>query len=145
MTQADLPSVLAVASSGFGRADAQMAQPDFNDMFSPASWRPFFYVATNRGDGRIIGVAGYAVSWLSYGVYELFWVGVLKEFQGMGTGKALVSQCLADLATIADQVILATDIPEFYAKNWKFATVRSLPTSLGSKDVIMIKDMRPTA
>jgi ribosomal protein S18 acetylase RimI-like enzyme len=145
MTQVDLPGVLAVASSGFGRADAQRAQPDFNDMFSPAGWRPFFYVAENHGNRRIVGLAGYAVSWLNYGVYELFWVGVLEEFRGMGAGKALVSQCLSDLAAIADQVILATDIPDFYAKNWKFAIMGSLPTTLGSKDVLMVKDMRPVA
>jgi ribosomal protein S18 acetylase RimI-like enzyme len=142
MTQLDLPGVLAVASSGFGRADAQLAQPDFNDMFSAAAWRPFFYVAVNRADERIVGVAGYAVSWLNYGVYELFWVGVLEEFRGLGAGKALVSRCLVDLATIADQVILATDIPDFYAKNWKFAVMGSLQTTSGSNDVLMIKDMR---
>ena len=103
------------------------------------------YVAENHGNRRIVGLAGYAVSWLNYGVYELFWVGVLEEFRGMGAGKALVSQCLSDLAAIADQVILATDIPDFYAKNWKFAIMGSLPTTLGSKDVLMVKDMRPVA
>jgi|BarGraIncu00222A_1022003.scaffolds.fasta_scaffold101652_1 GNAT superfamily N-acetyltransferase len=143
MAQGDLPGVLAVASSGFSRADAQMAQPDFNQMFSPAAWRPFFYVAVSQGDERIIGVTGYAVSWLNYSVYDLFWVGVLKEFQKKGIGKALVEQCLSDLATIADQVILATDIPKFYEKNWKFAIMGSLPTIQGPNDVLMVKDMRP--
>src|SRR5882724_443874 len=86
MTQVDLPGALAVISSGFGRGDAQMAQPDLNEMFCSTAWRPFFYVAVNHDDGQIVGVTGYSVSWLNYGVYELFWVGVLEECRGMGAG-----------------------------------------------------------
>jgi hypothetical protein len=57
MAQADLPAVLAIASNAFDRDHAQRAQPEFNEMFSSAALRPFFYVA--EVGGKVVGVAGY--------------------------------------------------------------------------------------
>ncbi len=108
-------------------------------MFGAAAWRPFFYIA--ESGGNVVGVSGYGASWLAYGVYELFWVGVRKEHQGKGVGKKLVSRCLSDLATIADQVILVTEKPEFFIKNGNFTKMGPLPTKKGPKDVLMCKDM----
>ncbi len=138
MVQSDLPGVLAVVSDAFDRDHAQRGHPEFNEMFGATAWRPFFYVAETRGN--VVGVSGYRASWLAYGVYELFWVGVLKGHEGKGVGKKLVSRCLSDLATVAAQVILVTEKPEFFKKNG-FKCMGRLPTKNGSKDVLMFKSM----
>jgi N-acetylglutamate synthase-like GNAT family acetyltransferase len=139
MVQADLPGVLAVASSAFvGYAHAE-AQRDFSEMFTAAASRPFFHIA--EIDGAVVGIAGYGESRLTYRVYELFWVGVLKEHRGKGVGKMLVSQCLSDLAAVADQVILVTCKREYFKKQG-FTVVGPLPTTEGPTDILMNKDMR---
>ena len=138
MAQADLPAVLAIASNAFDRDHAQRAQPEFNEMFSSAALRPFFYVA--EVGGKTVGVAGYGASWLAYGVYELFWVGVLKENRKQQLGRKLVERCLADMATVADQVILVTSECEFF-KKCGFTVLGPLPTEKGPKDVLMFKDV----
>lgn len=112
MQQSDIPACLAVAAEGWDKKTAQMAQPDFSDAFSSAAWRPIFYVA--EIDGKVIGTACYVVSWLCYGVYNLAWVAVKRDFRGRGIGAALVQRCLDDLHPIADVVMLATNVPEFY-------------------------------
>ena len=142
MHQSDIPAALAIASDGWGRLCAQAAQPDFNDMFAQAAWRPFFYVA--EVDGHVVGMAAYSSSWLNYGAYTLSWVGVLETHQGHGIGKALVARCLMDLNAVADQVLLVTDIPEFYSKHWDFAVIGPFPTTQGQGDVLMSKRMRAT-
>lgn len=139
MTQEDLPAVLAVVVSGWGKAHAQAAQPDFSEMFGAAAWKPFFNVA--EVDGRVVGMAGYGVSWLNYGVYDLFWIGVHTSQRGKGIGKMLVEACLFEMKTLADQVILATDIPEFYEKNFGFTVMGGMSTTQGPEDVLMILQM----
>ncbi len=135
----DLPDVLAIAASGWGKLYGQLAQPDFSDMFSPAAWRPFFYVA--EVSDHVVGMVGFATSYLNYGVYSLCWLGVHKAFRGRGYGKALFEAALSALRPIADQAMLTTDIPAFYEKHWGFRVVCPFPTTQGPEDVLMTKKL----
>jgi predicted N-acetyltransferase YhbS len=112
MQQSDIPAALGVVADAWGKKTAQMAQPDFSDAFASSAWKPIFYVA--EIDGFVVGTACYVVSWLCYGVYNLAWVAVQKEFRGRGIGRSLVERCLADLSPIADEIMLATNVPDFY-------------------------------
>ena len=114
MVPSDIPGVLALVSDVFGPDYAQRAQPEFNETFGSALQRPFYYVA--EIEGKIAGLSGYGASWLNYGIYEIFWVGVLNANRGRGVGKTLIKRCLCDLATVADHVILVTDKCEFFKK-----------------------------
>jgi hypothetical protein len=49
MVPSDIPRVLAIVGECFGQFTAQLAQPDFESMFSGAVWKPFFYVAEIGG------------------------------------------------------------------------------------------------
>lgn len=112
MQQSDIPACLAVTAEGWDRRTAQAAQPDFSEAFSSSAWRPIFYVA--EVEGVVVGTACHVVSWLCYGVYNLAWVAVRKDFRGRGFGKALVQRCLDDLSPFADAIMLATNVPDFY-------------------------------
>lgn len=138
MQQSDIPACLAVAAEGWSKQTAQMAQPDFSDAFSNAAWRPFFFVA--EIDGEVVGTACYVVSWLCYGVYNLAWVAVKKDFRGRGLGIALVDRCLDDLRPIADAVMLATNIPNFY-RRWGFRPSDNLHTTENLGEHIMVLEI----
>lgn len=135
MQQSDIPACLAVAAEGWDRRTAQSAQPDFSDAFSNAAWKPVFYVAELNGE--VIGTACHVVSWLCYGVYNLAWVAVKKDYRGRGIGKALVQRCLDDLAPYADVLMLATNVPDFY-KPFGFRHSDSLKTTENLGEYIMV-------
>lgn len=140
MVAADIPSVLAITAECWNRFTAQLAQPDFESMFSGAVWKPFFYVAVS--DGAVIGMAGYGVSWLSYGIYNMFWHGVTPSARNRGVGMSLVQRRLDDLAPIADVVMIATKIPDYYSKHFGFRTVALVQTAENYGDNIMLLDRK---
>lgn len=137
LRQDDIPACLAIAVDGWGKFAAQVGQPDFGDMFSSAAWRPFFYVA-EHSDGLVVGMAGYGPSWLTYGIYNLFWVGVRNAYERRGIGSALVQRCLDDLTPIADVVMLMTGKPEFYTSRWPFKPLALLPNAEGYGEHLLI-------
>lgn len=131
----DIPGGLAVAAEGWNKYTAQVAQPDFSDAFSNAAWKPFFYVA--QVEGAIVGTACHVVSWLCYGVHNLAWVAVRKAHRGHGIGVALVDRCLDDLRPVADAVMLATNVPDFY-RRWGFRRSDGLKTTENLGEHIMV-------
>lgn len=143
MAPTDIPRVLAITGECWDRFTAQLAQPDFESMFSGAVWKPFFYVA--EAEGTVIGVAGYGVSWLSYGIYNMFWHGVTPSARRQGVGENLVRRRLADLAPIADVVMIATKIPDYYAKHFGFKTIAQVQTVENYGDHLMMIAPRLTA
>jgi GNAT superfamily N-acetyltransferase len=104
----------------------QICEPEFAEAFSGAAWKPHFYVAHDYDAGCLVGMIGYDTSWLSYGIYNLFWVAVLPEFRGRGIAKQLVQRALDDLLPVADAIMLVTGIPDFYSKHWGFKAVDRL-------------------
>jgi predicted N-acetyltransferase YhbS len=132
----DLPAILHIASEAWGRLTSQTAQPDFCEMFSSSAWRPHYYVAVV--EGQVVGMIGWKTSWLCYGIYDLFWLAVRKNRRHQGIGRKLVDRCLVDLAEIADVIMLVTNVPEFYSKNWKFRLIANLKTSENYGENLMI-------
>lgn len=137
MTPADLPALLEIASEAWGRLTGQTAQPDFCEMFSGSAWRPHYYVAVVEDE--VVGMIGWKTSWLCYGIYDLFWLAVRKNYRKKGIGRKLVERCLFDLKALADVVMLVTNVPDFYSKNWGFRLVANLKTLEGYGDNLMIK------
>jgi GNAT superfamily N-acetyltransferase len=136
MQQSDIPQCLIIAREGWDRGTAQHAAPDFTEMFASAAWRPFFYVAEEHES--IVGMVGYGVSWLCYGVYNLFWLAVRRNARGRGIGKALIERCLDDLYPIADVLMLVTSIPEFYERHWRFRTIANIKTTENYGEHLML-------
>ncbi|WP_158809650.1 GNAT family N-acetyltransferase [Beijerinckia sp. L45] len=135
----DMPACRVIAAECWSRFTAQVAEPEFREAFASSAWRPTFYIAERHG--AVVGMAGYGTSWLSYGIYNLFWVAVRPHVQGRGIARQLVDQCLADLFPIADAVMLMTGVPEFYARGWGFESIGTVPQSEGFGDTLMV--LRP--
>lgn len=139
----DGPECRIVVAECWDRRTAQASEPEFAEAFGSSAWRPTFYVA--EGGQGVVGTAGYNTSWLSYGIYNLFWVGVRPGRRGEGIARRLVDRCLADLLPIADAVMLMTGVPEFYEKGWGFKRMGTLPQNEGFGDVLMVLKRRKNA
>lgn len=136
MTAEDIPACLGVISACWDRFTAQAARPDLEAMFSGSSWRPFFYVA--EADSQVVGLAGYGDSMLSYGIYSLFWHGVIPSARRRGVGERLVHRRLSDLRPVADVILIATKIPAYYEKHFGFKTIARVKTEENYGDHLMM-------
>jgi ribosomal protein S18 acetylase RimI-like enzyme len=126
MKPEDMPACRAVIAASWNKFTAQIAEPELGEMFNGGAWRPFFYVMEH--ESTPIAMAGYNTSWLTYGVYNLFWVATLPEHRNNGVASHLVEACLDDLRPIADAVMLVTGVPAFY-RRWGFRVVGTIPTA----------------
>jgi ribosomal protein S18 acetylase RimI-like enzyme len=136
LQQSDIPACLGIACEAWDRATAQMCQPDLESAFAIAVWKPFFYVA--EVESEVVAMGGYGVSWLTYGVYNLFWHAVRKSHRGRGIGRAMVNRRLDDLRPIANVVMIATKIPDYYSRFWNFRAVAEMP--VGRDRFLMLLD-----
>lgn len=66
------------------------------------------------------------------GVYQLFWISVLPEFQRKGVGTKIVDTIIKEIKKIrgkhrkAKLIQLTTTKPEFYEKKFGFKKIESL-------------------
>lgn len=120
-TESDIPALARIISQNYTKEIAEHFVPEVELSFAPFAFRPWFYTA--ESDGTVVGCGGYVTSWVSYGAFTLCWINVDLSARLKGIGRAIVDQCLCDLADRANIVILATSVPEFYSKNWNFETL----------------------
>lgn len=116
----DIPALLHIVRSNWSENIAQMAHVEFGQAFNQAVWKPIFYVA--EVNGKIVGSAGYHVSWMAYGVYDITWVNAHIDHRNVGIGRALVTRCIDDIRAVGSLAMLSTKSPEYYAKRWGFVT-----------------------
>jgi ribosomal protein S18 acetylase RimI-like enzyme len=117
LTQDDIPECLHIVRRNWSLETAQSCHVELGQSFGTAVWRPIFYVAC---DAAILGLAGYSVSWMNYGIYDITWVNVDPSHQRRGVGKSLVDRCLHDISAVGSLVMLSTDKPEYYEQHWGF-------------------------
>jgi N-acetylglutamate synthase-like GNAT family acetyltransferase len=137
--ESDIPMLSRIVSQNYSRQMAEHFSAEVLTAFMPYPFRPFFYSAV-EGDA-LVGCAGYVANWLAYGTFSLSWVNVELTKQKAGIGRALVDQCLADLHAVAEHVILATTVPDFYSKNWGFKRLATFG-GLSGADVLMSLDLQ---
>ena len=80
---------------------------------------PSYLVAED--DGKIIGLTGYAQSWMDYHVYHIFWVNVLPKYWNQGVGTALVKTAIHNVRKKkgndkALMILLTARKPSLYRK-----------------------------
>lgn len=114
----DIPCCLAIVRENWGIATAQSCHVELGQAFGEAVWKPIFYVAETGG--QVVGVGGYCVSWMNYGIYDITWINVLAAMQRRGIGRLIVNRCLDDIRAVGLLAMLSTDIPEYYERWWGF-------------------------
>lgn len=114
----DIPACLGIVRDNYSIATAQSCHIELGQSFGDAAWKPIFYVAELQGE--IVGVGGYAVSWINYGIYDITWINVARRFQRRGIGRRIVNRCIEDIRAVGLLVMLSTDIPEYYKRWWGF-------------------------
>jgi N-acetylglutamate synthase-like GNAT family acetyltransferase len=137
MKSEDIPQILAIVAEAWSKETAQVALPDFVEMFSNSAWPPTYYVAIE--DDLVVGMVGYRVSWILYGIYDLNYLAVRKDYQHRGIAVELMNQLLSDLRPIADVLLAMTNIPEFFER-WGFKAIQTLRTTeTHGKELIMLQ------
>ena len=109
MLEADLTDAVAITVDNFtreGSAQGQYAPPRVRERlasgFAPNDYAPRFIVAV-KGDGEIIGVAGWGRLDFASRTWGLFLSSVNREHRGKGVGTALVGERLRRIEAETDQ------------------------------------------
>lgn len=99
---------------------------ELDAMFNSNIKPPEYYVVEND-DGKIVGFAGYAQSWMSYEIYDMIWVNIDPEHQGKGLGTKLVQKIIQAInEKDGAMIMLYCKDPEFYFK-FGFKILSPLP------------------
>lgn len=109
-------------SKSYRKTSAVEMKAEFINKVDP----PKYMVAEDGG--RVVGLGGYIQSWMDYHVYNIFWVAVEPKWQGKGIGKGIVNGLISDIKKArgenkAHMILLTTDKPSFYSKNFGFKTI----------------------
>lgn len=93
MQKEDVPECVKMTMESFGNiysaAQFETIEQEFNSAFNAEWWGlPKFFVC--EYNGIIVGMGGYALSWLDWDTFEFFWLSVRKGYENMGIGKMLV-------------------------------------------------------
>lgn len=94
LQKSDINECASMAIESFGTNEYPKEQFDtmkeeFKAMFGKQFWgTPNYFVCEHKG--KILGMGGYALSWLDWDTFEFFWLSVRKEYYGQGIGEALV-------------------------------------------------------
>lgn len=126
----DIPNLAAIVSKNYSKLTAEYFCSEIDCSLGAYPFKPTFYTGLNYEE--IIGCAGYVANWLAYGSFSLSWVNIKSSEQNKGYGKKLVQQCIDDLVPIASLILLSTDVPAFYSKNWGFKILDKTDTKMGN-------------
>lgn len=115
-------------SKRYGKSSFKEITAAFSNKTCPPK---YLVVEENK---KIIGVAGYGISWMDYGVYTIFWVNVTPEFQSKGIGTILVNQVINKIKKskylgIQAKLILITSTEKnthFYTKKFGFKKLHKI-------------------
>lgn len=121
LKSSEVDTVAQIATEAYSDAAyGKLAKKDLLDMFSNSSSKPSFFVAESKG--KIVGFAGYMMSWADWRVYDIFWVTVLPEYQRRGVGKKLMKTILNKLRKDKGVMLveLTSSLPMYFASNFGF-------------------------
>jgi ribosomal protein S18 acetylase RimI-like enzyme len=120
----DIAAACAIVAKNYSPHYAALARRELEAMFTGSSVvRPTYFAVVEKG--RLLGFAGYIVSWMDYSVGNVFWVNVDPAFQRRGIGKMLLEKIIAHARTNPDMdvLLLTAKIPEYYRRNFGFRTL----------------------
>lgn len=114
--ESDALALSKIVGMNYSKKYGKRAKLEIEAMFKNYVYKPEYFVAEHNG--KIMGFAGCIQSWMDYSIYQIFWVNVLREYQGKGTGTLLVERALRVIKKKREAkfVLLTTKKPSFYRK-----------------------------
>lgn len=114
MVITDLVACRAIVEAHWGEVMADQARNEMLEMFNPhVRWPPHYIVAED--ETGIIGFAGYKSAWFMSNSWELVWINVRSDRQGIGVGQSLTDARMTDIFDRGGTlVILMTQKPGFF-------------------------------
>ena len=120
MRQNDIVEASKIVGLNYHKSYEFSSMLEFNEMFRAGCFKPDYLVCEK--DSKIVAVAGYSQSACDYAIYEIFWVNVHPDHQGMGIGTAIVKKIIAVIKAFkskdkkAEVIMLTAEIQDFYRK-----------------------------
>ena len=137
MKPGDIRTASKIVGLNYTKEYQRSSRTEMEAMFKKYVIRPQYIVAEDNG--KIVGLGGYTQSWMDYHVYTIFWVNVLPQEQRKGIGHALVKKIIENIKKEnAKLILLSTDKPEYYSRNFKFKKMIKVKNS---KYVLMSLDL----
>jgi N-acetylglutamate synthase-like GNAT family acetyltransferase len=119
LRQKDIITASKIVGLNYSKKDEALSKKEIEAMFEKYTYAPKYIVAEENK--KIVGFAGYIMSWMDYHVYNIFWVNVAPEHQGKGIGTKLIKRAILEIQKnksykTANMIIITTNKPQFYEK-----------------------------
>lgn len=119
MKKQDIPAAASIIAVNYSSKYAERAKRELEEEFSKVALKPRYVVAEQSG--KVVGLAGWAQSFMDYNFYELFWLDVLPEAQRHGIGAKLVRRQISEARKKkgddrAQVILMTTRKPSFFRK-----------------------------
>lgn len=112
----DIIHCVEIVTENWGTAAALDFHEEVKHAFRPGlKWPPEYFVYDI--DGSVIAFAGMMHSWIMHNVWDLIWINVRKNHQGMGIGRQLTEHRIHEIDHQKGAVInLITKENQFFEK-----------------------------
>ncbi len=136
LQEKDIPDATKIIGENYDSECEMLAKEELEAMFKNHTSKPTYLVAEK--DGKVIGLAGYIVSWIDYNVYNIFWVNTQKSFQKQWIGTLLVEKTIENIKkeSDADLILITATIKntKWYKEKFHFEILKSLKGKNGEPD-----------
>lgn len=132
LTWMELEACVDIVADNYGPKLAKAAKQEImqfdNHLDYDSPIRPSFMIAKQRK--TVVGFAGYAPSWMDYGIYEVFWVNVTPILQRTGIGTKLMHAVITAIRGLpkSKAIVLSTSLERYY-EGFGFETVTKIGKS----------------
>lgn len=116
LEKADIPACIAIVLDNWNQDTADRFSHEISHALNGSmKWPPEYFVFEISKE--IVGFAGMMPSWLMYGVWDLIWINVKKDFQGQSIGSQLTHLRISEIDRLGGSVInLMTKNTKFFSK-----------------------------
>ena len=122
LKKTDIKAASQIIGKNYSKEYERKSFKELEAAFKNHAVKPQYIVAEEKG--KIIGLAGYAESWMDYDIYTIFWVNVVADRQGEGIGMALIEKVIELIKKQNPKMILlSTDKPKLYRKKFGFRSI----------------------
>jgi ribosomal protein S18 acetylase RimI-like enzyme len=123
------------ATKMFTPAEISVARELVDIYLEQPEQRDYFLAVVENGPGAVVGYIAYGPTPLTDGTYDLYWMAVAPDQQGMGLGKELVNWLEKRVVEEGGRIVLIET-----SSQHKYEPTRRFYIGLGYKEISRIPD-----